>query len=124
MVRFKAGLKYLFVVLLVLSLGFPLVGANAQSDQAGMPRSTDPGIRVLKSDLDGVLIEIVPPQPRLDSASEGAVSNGGLSVPGYGLSDLPGAPQLPLKMLRPASRETNWPTCRAVTGLSRRNRHR
>jgi len=97
MVRFKAGLKYLFVVLLVLSLGFPLAGAKAQSDQAGMSRSTDPGIRVLKSDLDGVLIEIVPPQPRLDSASEGAAPNGGLSVPGYGLSDLPGAPQLPLK---------------------------
>ena len=102
MKRSKFTMRF-FVVWLVLCLGlvgFTLTGGEAQQESpiANLPaKLVSPGVRLIKSDENSVILELSTPGYELEKAAIDGVTHHLLSVPDYGLLAEKGAPQLPMK---------------------------
>jgi hypothetical protein len=98
--RLKEFMTNLFRVLLglaILALMLVLTVENTAAQTASTLVAGEAVVRVLQSDLDGVLLELSAPLPHL------AMGDGELSLyetvlmSGFEVSDVPGAPQLPVR---------------------------
>jgi len=99
----RLGLMVVFAVWLVLCfglVGFALTGGEAQQEAPIanlLSGPVSPGVHLIKSNEDGIIIELSTPRYEVKETVIDGVTYHLLSVPDYGLLAEEGKPQLPIK---------------------------